>query len=97
MPDVVQKNGGIYCLCLFIGDDLPFRPQHFNGFAHQEHGAHGMMKAGVESAGINKMRQSKLLDATQSLKKRMLNNFENKIVLHGNKPVNRIVENFTFV
>ncbi len=56
-----------------------------------------MMKARVNSTGINIIAQAQLLDSAQTLKIRMLYNIKQQLVRNGNKTVHGVVEYFAFV
>ena len=96
MPDIMEEDGNGNGFG-FLGAHFNFLgPQRFQGLAHQVHGAQGMVKTGVVSAGIDQMRHTQLPDPAKSLEVRMFHQFENQVVGHGNKTVNRIVDNFLF-
>lgn len=56
-----------------------------------------MMKTGVKCAGINDIGKSQLPDTPQPLKVRMVYQIIEQIGGYGNKPVNRVIDNFPFI
>lgn len=76
---------------------MAFSSEAIQRFAHQVHGSQGMMKAGVQRAGVHQVRKSQLTYSSQPLKNRLLNQVVNQIRGNGYKPINRIIDNFSFV
>ena len=76
---------------------MPFATQSFDGQAHQVHGAKSVMKPCVQSAGIDQMRHSQLLDIAQPLEIRVLNKVEYQLGGDTDKTINRVVNYFLFV
>jgi hypothetical protein len=68
-----------------------------NGLGHEVHSAQNMMKTRMIGARVNEVTQAQLLNATQALKVRMLENIENNFVWQRNKTVNWVVYNFLLV
>ena len=64
MADVMQQDGYGYGLFLGFCDHLSLVSQGFHRHIHQVHGAEGMMKTGMQSAGINQVRHAQLFDVT---------------------------------
>ena len=61
------------------------------------HGTQGMMKTGMQSAGINQVRHAQLFDVTQPLEIRMLDKIENQVWRDTYKAVNRVVNYFLLI
>lgn len=91
VPDVVKQDGYQGGLVFGIEDHDAFAPECVQGFGHQVHSAQCMMKAGVQCAGINKVRYPQLLDAPEPLEIFVFNNIEDEIVGNSNKSVNWII------
>jgi len=56
-----------------------------------------VLKAGMESARVDKVGKSELLDVPQTLEVRMRNNIEDQLTFDVNKAVERIINDFLFV
>ena len=61
------------------------------------HCAQGMMKTGMQRAGINQMRHPHLLNIAQPLKIGMFNKVEYQFRWDADKTVNRVVDYFLFI
>lgn len=71
VANVVKKNGDLCGLQFLVRDFNSLSSQAFHYPAHQVHGAQCVMKAGMNSSGVNKITQSQLSDETQPLKGRV--------------------------
>lgn len=56
-----------------------------------------MVESGMQRAGIHQVRHTQLLDITQALKVRMLNQIEHQFGRYTYKSVNRVVYYFLFI
>lgn len=76
---------------------MPLATQVVQGNAHQVHGAHGMMKAGMQRARVNKVCKAKLLDPAETLKIGVFNDVKNQFTGDCDKAVNGIIKNFFLI
>ena len=77
VANVVQQDGKERSQLFFFGDFAALHLQDRNGFAHQVESPEGMMKARVNSSGVDIITQAELLYSAKSLKVGMLNNIKN--------------------
>lgn len=64
---------------------------------HEVHSAQYVMKTGVHGARIHQVTEAQLLDPTQALQVRMLEDIENNFVGQRNKTVDWVVYDFLLV
>lgn len=76
---------------------MPFAAYAIDRLGHEVHGAQHMMKTRVVGTRINQMTQAQLLNATQALQVRMLEDIENNFVGQRNKTVDWVVYDFLLV
>ena len=80
-----------------MGNFDPFKAQIVQHPSHQMHCSEGVLKAGVDSARINKIGETQLFNEPEALKKGMGDDVKNQLALYRNKAVERIVNDFLFV
>ncbi len=97
MPDIMKKNCNCCTFGLLFGNLMPFRPQYVNRLPHEMHGANRMIKSCVARSGINKFAEPELPYPAQALKPGMLNDVEYDFEGNGNKSVNRVVNELSFI
>ena len=61
------------------------------------HSADSMVKTGVISTRVNKVGQAQLRNTTQTLEVGVVDQLVNKRIFYGNKPVDRIVNDFVLI
>lgn len=76
---------------------MPFIAKGFNSRAHEVHGTQGMMKAGMQCAGINQVRHAQLFNVTKPLKTGVFNQIVHQFRRDGDKSVNRVVNDLLFI
>lgn len=95
MPNIMKQNGAQERYFLFIRYLITLQSQLINRILHEVHGANGVLKAIVQRTGIDKVRQTKLRNAPQTLKPRMIDELQNKRMADGNESIDRVVDDFT--
>ena len=92
---VVKQNSAQERHFLFIRYLITLQSQLINCILHEVHGANGVLKEIVQCAGIYQVRQTKLRNAPQTLKPRMIDELQNKRMADGNESIDRVVDDFT--
>ena len=95
MPNIMKQDGAQERYFLFIRYLITLQSQLINRILHEVHGANGVLKAIVQRTGIDQVRQTKLRNAPQTLKPRMIDELQNKRMADGNESINRVVDDFT--
>ena len=94
---VVQQHGRHHRFAFTVGDVDAFLPQVMDGFHTQVHSADGVNQTCVNSARIDEIAHTQLLDAPQSLHIRMTQDVEQRICRNPDKPVHRVIDYFAFI
>lgn len=61
------------------------------------HGPYGVVKARVIGTRIDQVSESQLRDTTQTLEVGVVDQLVNKRIFYGNKPVDRVVNDFVLI
>ena len=94
---VVKQDGEAGRFRFRLGDGHAFVPEAVDRFLHEVHASHGMVEAVVDRPGIYEVGQPQLRDATQALHVPVVHEVKGPFVAKGDKPVDRVVENFVAV
>ena len=94
---VVQEDGQARRLGLRLGDGHALVAQAVDGFLHEVHAPHGVVKAVVNRPGVDQMGEPQLRNAAQALHVSVVHQVEGPLVAQSHKPVDGVVENFVAV
>jgi len=94
VADVMQQDGHGQCLFFLRSYLHALAPQGGNAFRYQVQRTQGMVKPGVQCAGIDHERQAQLTDAGQALKPRVFDQSQQQGVGHADEAVNGVIEYF---
>src|ERR1043165_4085057 len=97
MANIVQQNSNFCRQLFFLRNFVALNFQNGKSLAHKMKSAQGVMKAGMDSTGINIIAKAQLLYAAQTLEIRMLYNVKNQLMGNGNKTMHRVVEYFALI
>jgi hypothetical protein len=76
---------------------MSFLTQGVDGTTHEVHGSYGVVKTSVIGARIDQVGKSQLRDTTQTLEVGVVDQLVNKRIFYGNKPVDRVVNDFVLI
>jgi hypothetical protein len=93
----VEQNGCLGGFQFGFPNKVTFFLQSPECLAHQMHGTECVMKTGMQRAGINNVCEPQLLDPAQPLEIRVINEVVKQVGGYGDKPVNRVVDDFSFI
>jgi hypothetical protein len=97
VSEIVEQNGKLRGLVLFLGNVDVLLTQNIKRLTHQERRTKRMLKTGMHGCRVHKVREAKLLDVTQPLKIGMTDDIVEQISGNGDKTVYRIVNSLFFV
>ena len=97
VPHVMEKDGQAGRLCLGFGDLDALVSERLDGFLHQVHAPHRVMKAVVHGARIDQMRQPELRDSPEPLHEPMVHQIHGAAVPQRHEPIHGVIENFVSV
>ena len=76
---------------------MSFLTQRIDGTTHKVHDPYGVVKTSVIGARIDQVSESQLRDTTQTLEVGVVDQLVNKRIFYGNKPVDRVVNDFVLI
>ena len=76
---------------------MSFLTQRIDGTTHKVHSPYGVVKTSVIGARIDQVSESQLRDTTQTLEVGVVDQLINKRIFYGNKPVDRVVNDFVLI
>lgn len=92
MSDIVKQYGKHRCIVLRFGNFDTLLSQLIEHAYRKVHCPDRMLKTCMKGAGVNKIGKSKLLDEPEPLKKGVINNVINQLVLNPHKTVQGIID-----
>ena len=97
VADIMQQDGEDRSQPFFLVDLVPFLTKDIEGFLHQVHGTQGMMKAGMQGSGVDKVGEPQLLYAPQALEPRVLDQVKDQVGGDVDEPVHRVIDDFSLI
>lgn len=94
VSNVVKKDGDEHPAFFLWGDRMTLLAEGVDGASHEVHGTDGVMKARMVGSWVHEVGESKLGDSTQALKVGVVDQLVNQRIFNGNKPINRVVNDF---
>jgi len=97
MSNVMQQYSSQQTHLLFIGNFMLLQSQLVNSELHEMHRTNRVLEAIVHCTRIHQVRKAQLGNSTQALKPWMINQIEDKWMSNGDKPIDRIIDDFALV
>ena len=97
VSDVVHQDGSFNSLGFAVEYEQALVLQREDGLAHQMEGSERVLEARVAGSRVDHRRQSELVDAAQTLEKRVLHDVEQQSARYLDEPEHRVIDYFEVV